>query len=282
MFASFLLSLREGLEAALLIGILLGALYKMGRPDLKLPVWIGVISALLVSLGAGIMLYQLGALFEGDAEKIFEGVTMLSAAAVLTWMIFWMNKQAKNIKGDIESDVSQAVQKGAFAPLFLVAFLVIIREGVELALFLTAAAYSSTENQVLIGAVVGLGVSVMLGWMLYSATSRLNLRRFFQVTGILLLLFAAGLVAHGIHEFNEVGWIPAVIDPLWNMNHILDENSTVGEMLKALFGYNGNPSLTETAAYWMYIIIVFLVLQWTTQLISLPARTGSTMRTKAQ
>jgi len=281
MFASFLLSLREGIEAALLIGILIGALYKMGRPELKVPVWTGVISAVVVSLGAGIVLYQLGALFEGDAEKIFEGITMLSAAAVLTWMIFWMNKQAKNMKGNIETDVNQAVRKGAFTPLFLVAFLVIIREGIELALFLTAAAYSSSENQVLLGAVAGLIVAVILGWMLYSATSRLNLHRFFQVTGLLLLLFAAGLVAHGIHEFNEVGWVPAVIDPLWNMNHILDEKSTVGEMLKALFGYNGNPSLTETAAYWMYIVIVFLALQRTTKLIPLPVRTSSIARPRS-
>jgi len=277
MFASFLLSLREGIEAALLIGILIGALYKLGRPDLKASVWAGAISAAALSLGVGIALYQLGALFEGDSEEIFEGVTMLSAAAVLTWMIFWMNKQARNIKGDLEVGVNQAVHKGAFAPLFLLAFLAIIREGIELAFFLMAATYSSTERQVLVGAGAGLIVAVILGWMLFSATSRLNLRRFFQVTGILLLLFAAGLVAHGIHEFNEVGWIPAVIDPLWDMNHILDEKSTVGEMLKALFGYNGNPSLTETTAYWMYIVIVFLVLQWP-RLVPLPAWALSTYR----
>ena len=281
MFAPFLLSLHEGLEAALLIGILLGALYKMGRPELKLPVWTGAISAMVVSLGASIALYRLGALFAGDAEKIFEGVTMLSAATVLTWMIFWMDKQAHNIKSNLEDGVGQAVRKGAFAPLFLLTFLAIIREGVELALFLTAAAYSAAEDQVLIGAVAGLIAAVALGWMLYSATSRLNLRRFFQVTGILLLLFAAGLVAHGVHAFNEVGWIPAVIDPLWNINHILDEKSTVGEMLTALFGYNGNPSLTETTAYGLYISIIFLVLQWP-RLVTLPTRTAAAPRSRLQ
>lgn len=281
MFASFLLSLREGIEAALLIGILIGALYKIGRPELRLPVWAGAISAVALSLGAGIALYQLGALLEGDAEKIFEGVTMLSAAAVLTWMIFWMNKQARSIKGDLEIGVSQAIRKGAFAPLFLLAFLVIIREGIELALFLTAAAYSSSENEVLVGAVAGLIVAAILGWMLYSATSRLNLRRFFQVTGILLLLFAAGLVAHGVHEFNEVGWIPAIIAPLWDINHILDEKSTVGEMLNALFGYNGNPSLTETMAYWMYIVSVFLVLQWS-RFVTPPTRTAAAPQSRLE
>jgi high-affinity iron transporter len=116
----------------------------MDHQELTVPVWIGVISAVVMSGAAGIMLFQLGALFEGDAKKIFYGITMLSATAVLTWMIFWMNKQARNIKGSLETDVALAVQKGAVIPLFLVSFLVIIREGIELALFLTAAAYSSS------------------------------------------------------------------------------------------------------------------------------------------
>ncbi|HEY52875.1 MAG TPA: iron transporter, partial [Caldilineae bacterium] len=186
-------------------------------------------------------------------------------------------KQARTIKSELEASIDQASRKGAFAPLFLLAFLVIIREGVELALFLTAAAYSSSENRVLLGAAAGLSVAAALGSMLYSATSRVNLRRFFQVTGILLLFFAAGLVAHGVHEFNEIGWIPTIIDPLWNINHLLDEKSTVGEMLKALFGYNGNPSLTEATAYWLYIVIVFLALQWP-RFITPPTRKASAPR----
>jgi high-affinity iron transporter len=135
---------------------------------------------------------------------------------------------------------------------------------------------------VLIGVATGLLVAVVLGWMLHSATSRLNLSRFFQVTGLLLLVFAAGLVAHGIHEFNEVSWVPAIVAPLWDINHVLDEKSMVGEMLKALFGYNGNLSLTETTAYWMYIVIVFLALQQTTQLIRLPDQVFSRFRSRSR
>jgi high-affinity iron transporter len=141
------------------------------------------------------------------------------------------------------------------------AFLAVVREGIELALFLTAATFASDPQSTILGLLLGLGVAVLLGWSLFTSTLRLNLRRFFQVTGFLLILFAAGLVAHGVHEFNEVGWIPPVIEHVWNVNPILDENSTLGLMLKALFGYNGNPSLTEVLAYLAYYILIFFSLR---------------------
>jgi len=133
---------------------------------------------------------------------------------------------------------------------------------VELGLFLTAAAFSTESSQVILGASVGLIAAAVLGWLIYSSTVRLNLKHFFNVTSVLLLIFAAGLVAHGVHEFNEVGWIPAVIDPIWNINHVLDEKSTLGELLNALFGYNGNPSLTEALAYVSYIVVIVLALRY--------------------
>ena len=110
--------------------------------------------------------------------------------------------------------------------------------------------------QILAGTILGLGTAVLLGYTIFATTVRLDLRKFFQVTGILLILFAAGLVAHGIHEFNEVGWIPGVIEHVWDVNMILDENSVAGQLMKTLFGYNGNPSLTEMIGYFAYIIVV--------------------------
>ncbi len=145
--------------------------------------------------------------------------------------------------------------------VFFVAFLAILREGIELALFLTASVFATDTLQTLLGAMLGLGTAILLGWSIFAAIIRLDLRRFFQVTGFLLILFAAGLVAHGVHEFNEVGWIPAVIEHLWDVNAIVDENSTFGQLLKALFGYNGNPSLTEMLAYVAYFVAVFLGLR---------------------
>ncbi len=262
MLPAFLISLREGLEAALIIGIVLGALRKINRLDLRPAVWLGVILAALTSLLAGGLLTVLGVSLEGQAEKLFEGFTMLLAAGVLTWMIFWMNRQGRYLKAELESDVRRAMAGGAGRQaLFGLAFLAVVREGIELALFLTATAFAVKSDGTLLGALLGLAASFLLGWLVFSATLRLDLRRFFQVTSILLVLFAAGLVAHGVHEFNEVGWIPPIVEHVWDVNSWLDENSTAGSILKALFGYNGNPSLSEVFAYLVYFGWVVLALQ---------------------
>lgn len=261
MLPSFLLALREGLEAALIIGIVLGALRKFDRTDLSRLVWGGAASAAALSVIAAAGLYAVGASLEGAAEQIFEGFTMLLAAGVLTWMIFWMQRQARSIKGDLEADVRQATLVTSGKALFSLAFLAVLREGVETALFLTAASLTSGAQQALVGGLLGLGVSAVLGWLIFATTVRLNLRNFFKVTSVLLLLFAAGLVAHGVHEFNEVGWIPAIVEPVWNTNPILHEDSVVGLLLKALFGYNGNPSLTEVLAYLAYLGGIFFGLR---------------------
>ena len=261
MLASFLLSLREGIEAALIIGIVLGALRKMHRTELIPAVWYGTVSAVLVSLAGGVLLTAFGLSLEGTAEQLFEGVAMLLAAGILTWMIFWMSRQARTIKGDLESGVHKAAFEGGRRGLFALAFLAVVREGIELALFLTAATFATDAQSTILGALLGLGLAILLGWGLFASTIRLDLRRFFQVTGFLLILFAAGLVAHGVHEFNEVGLILSVIEHVWDVNPILDENTTLGSMLKALFGYNGNPSLTEVLAYFAYFVTIFFGLR---------------------
>lgn len=253
MLASFLLSLREGLEAALIIGIVLGVLLKLKREELKRHVWAGAGFAALASLLVALVLNLLGMEFEGRGEEIFEGVAMLLAAGVLTWMIFWMHNSAGNLKQEIETQTRDAVQGKGGRALFILAFLAVFREGVELALFLLAVQQTSSPLQTLSGALVGLAGAAVLGWFLFNSTRRLNLRSFFRVTNVLLIIFAAGLVAYGVHEFNEAGIIPSVIEHVWDINHILNENSLVGLLLKALVGYNGNPSLTEVIAYLVYI-----------------------------
>ncbi|MBL8062118.1 MAG: FTR1 family protein [Anaerolineales bacterium] len=261
MLPSYLLSLREGLEAALIIGIVLGALQKIRRTDLAPALWFGVLAAVGVSFLTAVALTLFGLSLEGGAEQIYEGITMLLAAGVLTWMIFWMSTQAKNLKSELENGVNKAAMTTGRRAIFGLAFIAVVREGVELALFITAAFFTgSSENLAanalltLVAVVLGLGTSVLLGWSLLAATARLNLKRFFQISGYLLILFAAGLVAHGIHEFNEVGWIPSVIEHVWDMNMVIDENSFGGELLKTLFGYNGNPSLTEIIGYFAYLV----------------------------
>jgi high-affinity iron transporter len=265
MLPTYLLSLREGLEAALIIGIVLGAVNKIRRADLVPSVWLGTLSAVIVSILTAALLTSFGMSLEERAEQIFEGITMLLAAGILTWMIFWMGKQARFLKSELEAGVNKAAASTGKSAVFWLAFMAVVREGIELAIFVTAAFFAvnaseanSNVIQVLAGTILGLGTSALLGYTIFATTLRLDLRRFFQVTGLLLILFAAGLVAHGVHEFNEVGWIPAIVEHVWDVNMILDENSFAGQLLKTLFGYNGNPSLTEILAYFAYLVTVVI------------------------
>jgi high-affinity iron transporter len=262
MLPSFLLSLREGIEAALIIGIVIGTLQKINRTDYVKTVWVGAACAAAVSLLAVIVLNKVGTSLEGEAEEIFEGFTMLVAAGVLTWMIFWMSRQARQLRSELESGVRRAASLAGHGALFLLAVTAVVREGIELALFLTAAAMTSSAQAVMTGALLGLGAAILLGWSLFTSIVRLDLRRFFQVTGVLLVLFAAGLVAHGVHEFNELGWIPPIIEHIWDINLVLDENSSFGQLLTALFGYNANPSLSEILAYIGYFVVILSGLRW--------------------
>jgi len=258
MLASFLLTLREGLEAALIISVLLGSLNKLAQPEYRKSVWFGASLAIIISGLAGFALNMLGARFEGRAEEIFEGITMFLAAAVLTWVIMWMSKYSRGINKKLSSGVQQAVSNRSGLALFSLSFLAVIREGVELAFFLAAVSLDAGGVEVLLGAGLGLAAVVVISVLLFRSLIKLNLARFFQVTSIILVLFAAGLVAHGVHEFNEAGLIPPIIKHLWDINHILDEKTTLGSVLKTLFGYNANPSLTEVISYILYFIIFLL------------------------
>ena len=254
-----MITLREGLEAALIIGIVLGVLRKLGHTDRARPMWAGVLAAVAVSVAAGLALNQLGVAFEGRGEKIFEGVAMLLAAAVLTWMIFWMQRQGRQIQVELEREVRRATSTGSAWALFSLAFVAVVREGIETVLFLTAAALRAEPAQTLIGGALGLVIAVILGWLMFAAGKRLDVRAFFRVTGILLVFFAAGLVAHGLHEFQEAAILPTIVEHVWDVNFILDEGSVVGTFLKAIFGYNGNPSLIEVFGYVVYFVAIFAV-----------------------
>jgi high-affinity iron transporter len=258
MIAGFMLAFREGLEAALVVGLVFGVLTRIKRTQLAPVVWSGVVSAVIVSLGVALVLRNFGATLEGEAEEIFEGLTMLLAAGLLTWMIFWMQRQGEQVKRMLESDVRRVASRGQTWGLYTMVFITVLREGIETAIFLTAAAMTTNEHNIFIGGLVGLVAAVIIGLVLFVAIKRLNVGRFFQFTSVFLILFAAGLVAHGVHELNEVGWIPAIVDHVWDLNHILNEDSTLGLFFKTLFGYNGNPSLTEVIAYLSYFVAVYL------------------------
>lgn len=272
MLPGFLLSLREGLEIALVIGIVLGALKKIQRSDLRPIVWLGAFSAIVLSAASAILMHQIGIELEGPYEPVFEGITLLLAAAILTWMIFWMHRQSRIIKGELEASVRRANSQAGHRGVFLMAFISVFREGIELALFLTAAALASDARQTLIGSLLGLALAGVLGWSLFASSIRLDLRRFFLATGFLLILFAAGMVAQGVHEFIEVGWIPPVVTHLWDTNFLLQDSSLLGQLLKALFGYNGTPSLVEVLAYLGYFLAIAIGLRYGAAAPNLPQK----------
>jgi high-affinity iron transporter len=192
---------------------------------------------------------------------------MFAAAGILTWMVFWMSAQSRKVKPELEAGVAESALGTGAGALFWLAFVAVVREGLELALFLTAAVFaadrgasSMTPVPVVAGAVLGLATAALLGWALFTTTVHLDLRRFFQVTSVLLILFAAGLVAHGVHELNEAGVIPPFVEHLADVAGIVPADSVVGTVAATLFGYNPSPSLSEVLAYLGYLAIVGIAL----------------------
>ena len=260
MLGSLLITLREGLEAALIIGIILAYLDRTGNRKGFKHVWVGTTLAVALSIAAGAAIYLIAGEMSGAAEEIFEGLAMFLAAGILTWMIFWMRKQAVNIKAHLHAQVQSALTSGSSLALVLLAFFIVIREGIETVLFLFAATRVAESPALFTaGGLLGLVMAVLLGWSIYKGSAHLNLRAFFNVTSIVLIVFAAGLLAHGMHELHEANVIPPIIEHLWDINHIVPEQSVLGRFLTALTGYNANPSLLEAVVYGVYLVAAFLL-----------------------
>ena len=255
MAGAFLVTLREGLEAALIISIILAYLARTGNRGYFVNVWIGAGAAVVVSLAAGAGLYWTFGRLSGRAEEIFEGIAMLIAVAVLTYMVIWMKRQAVNIKAHLEARVGSAVATGSALAMITLAFIVVVREGIETVLFMLGIVSSTTYSAATIGGFLGLIVAVGVGYAGYKGSRRLNLGVFFNITGALLIFFAAGLLAHGIHEFQEAGVFPVVAEHVWDTNGFLNEKEGVGNFMRTLFGYNGNPALLEVSLYFTYLAL---------------------------
>ncbi len=267
MLAAFVITLREGLEIALVVGIVLGYLAKTARREQSLYAWTGVIAASVASALLAISMRAVGAELEEPFEQIFEGMTMLLAVAMLTWMVFWMRSQARFFKANLEQRVQRAVTRGQNWGLFLLAFLAVFREGVETALFLAANAFAADTGQTLLGALLGLAIAIAVGVLIYASARRINLKSFFDITSVFILLFAAGLLAHAVHEFQEIGWLPVLTAMAWDTSWFLTNESFIGSLLRSLIGYNARPSLLEVASYAGYWLIVLQAIRWWAQRI---------------
>lgn len=260
MLPIFFLTLREGLEAALLVGIILAYLSRTGRDRYAGLVWAGVLAAVVACAVVGGWIFTVLGGFdpaipaEKNALRIFEGVACLLAAVVLTWVIVWMQRNARNLNQKIRDAVDSAVERKQAWALFGLVFVTVGREGLETVLILPGLSRGAGSVEIGSGIALGLGLAVVLGVAFHRGSKVLDLARFFKFTGVLLIFFAAGLVAYGVHELQDASVFPVLKAPIWDINHILhDKKSTLGLLLKGLFGYNGNPSLIEAGLYLSYL-----------------------------
>jgi high-affinity iron transporter len=259
MLATFFLMLREGLEAALIVGIIAAYLVKIGRRDALPKIVTGVVAAIGLSIGLGLLITFTIEKLPLVVQETLEGLAAVLAVGVLTWMLFWMRRQGRAIKGELEQGVDVALSKGSTRALVGLAFLAVIREGVETVLFLIPIfSFNGTGIDVVLGGIFGLLISVGVGWAIFAAGVRVNLRRFFTVTGTVLIFVAAGLVAFAIAEFGEAGLFSNT-GAAFDLNRVLPDNGPIGSVLRGLFGYRSAPTPLELVGYLAYLIPVLFL-----------------------
>jgi high-affinity iron transporter len=256
-FSAFVTLFREGFEATLLVAIVLAYLVKIGRKDDFRQVWYGVGAAVAVSVAVAGALFVTASELEGTAEYVFEGTAMWVAVGFLTYMVLWMRREARTIGQGIRRGVDSAVERGSRLALVSLVFVMVVREGIETGLFIFGITQTSTPLQVTIGAALGIAAAVALGYAVYAGGKRINLGAFFKVTGLILILVAAGLLAHGVAEFEEAGIIPEVV-PLWDLSSVpvLGAGSLISQLLTAFLGWNPEAHLLELVAWATYILSV--------------------------
>jgi high-affinity iron transporter len=258
MLIPFLIMLREGIEAALIVGIVASYLKQSGRGALMPAVWVGVLLATALSLFAGAGLQLLAAEFPQKQQELFEGVVGLIAVVMLTSMVFWMRKAARSIKGELQASIDKALTKGADGQgwaLIGMVFLAVAREGLESVFFLLTVFQQSSGWEAPVGALAGIAVSVAIGWGLYSGGVRLDLRRFFRYTGLFILLVAAGLLAGVLRKLHEGGVWNHLQTVVFDMSDKLSMDSPVGAVLSGLLGYQAAPVAGEVVVYLAFLAV---------------------------
>lgn len=269
MITGFLITFRETLEASLIVSIVLAFLKKTKNEKYNFIVYLAILFSIIFSILFAFLFLKIYGSFSGKSEKIFEGLTMLFGSFLLTTMILWMFKN-KHIKKNIEKNISKNLTFKNKLGLFFLVFISIFREGIETVIFLFAASFVSSFN--LLFSLLGIIFALFLGYLIYYASIKINLKLFFNISSILLIFFAAGLVAHGFHELEEAGILNPIIKNVWDINPkaplaeqgiypLLHEKGDIGSIFKSLFGYNGNPSLLEIICYLLYFVIIIFILK---------------------
>ena len=258
-----LTGLREGVESALIVSIILAYLARTGNARRFGRIWLGAGAAIALSAAVGAALWlSIGGL-TSPAEEYFEGSAMLLAAAVVTWMLFWMRRTAANIKGELHAGVDRALTDGSVWALSILAFTAVVREGIETSLFLLGQATAATTEHVgaastLVGALIGILIAVLLGYGFYRGARVINLAKFFRWTGVALIFIAGGLVSHAAHEFIDAGLIGVGTSTAFDITALLpsepEGGNLLGQLLRSVFGYTSAPEWTTLLTWVAYVI----------------------------
>jgi high-affinity iron transporter len=254
--ASYLIGLREGLEMVLVVSVLIAYLVKTGRRRQIAPVWGGVGAAVVVSVGFGALLtYISSTVLYGPQHELFDAITSVVAVGLVTWMIFWMRRTARKLSGELRGRLDGAIGMG-LAAVVGIAFLAVVREGLETTLLFFASAQGATTAWPLVGLAGGLLTSIVLGIGLYAGAVRINLTTFFTVSGVLLIFVAAGIFKYGVHDFQEAGVLPGLSTYAFDASGWLDPSSWYGALAAGLFNLTAQPSVLEMVAYGVYLVPV--------------------------
>jgi high-affinity iron transporter len=260
MLATLVIFLREGVEASMIIAILLAYLNRIGRREHFRDVFIGVGAALILATAGGAVAYATIRSYDGSrVQTIFETVTYLVAATVLTYMTFWMRRHARSLSKELRARAEAALDGRARWGLGLLAFQAVGREGLETVVFTLAIIFSTSTASALSGAVIGLAGALVIAFVIYRLGHKLNLARFFTVIGVLLMVFAAGLLADSVQNMQQLGWLPVLDAPMWHSARLLSEDSSLGDVLHSFFGYSDAPTPLQLLVYVGYLAIVILL-----------------------
>ena len=256
--SGLLTGLREGVEAALIVAIVLTYLVRTGNGRYFGRIMLGVVAAVVLSVVVGVGLFVTVGELQAPYEQLFEGLTMLVAAAVVTWMLFWMRRQSASVRGELQAKVDRALTEGSIWALVALAFTAVIREGIETALFLVGQATSADTGaaSVLLGALVGLLGAVGLGYGFYRGARLIDLRTFFKWTGIALIFIAAGLISRAVHELVEIGVIGIGSGTAFDISALLPHEEGIGQFLRALLGYTSQPEWATLVTWATYVTVV--------------------------
>ena len=259
MLANYLIGLREGLEAALVVSILVAYLVKTDRRALLPRVWVGVGIAVAVALGFGFALFYGPRSLTFEAQEAIGGTLSIVAVGLVTWMIFWMARAARSLSGELRGQIDAAAEGSWFA-LVLVAILAVGREGLETALFLWSATEAVRDDagtwQPLVGAGLGIATAVVLGWLLYRGAIRINLARFFTWTGVFLILVAGGVLSYGVHDLQEAGILPGLHTLAWDVSGTVDPTTWYATLLKGVFNFSPQTTVLEATVWALYVVPV--------------------------